>query len=59
MPSKGAAYKLCIDVIILQTPQTNTKAERIQANSLGWGVVQELVEGINSADPGRQSRNVP
>jgi len=59
MPSTGAAYKLCIDVITLQTPQTNTKAERIQANSLRWGVVQELVEGVNSADPGRQSRSVP
>lgn len=35
MPSMGKAYRLCIEVIILQTPLTNTKAERIQANSLG------------------------
>jgi hypothetical protein len=45
MPSTGTAYKLRIDVIILQTPQTNTKAERIQANSLGWELYRSLWRG--------------
>jgi hypothetical protein len=45
MASTGAAYKLCIDVIILHTTQTNAKADRIQVNSLEWEVVQELVGG--------------
>lgn len=51
MPSMGTAYKLCIDVIILQTPQTNTKPNASRRTVWGGGLYRSLWRGYRARTP--------